>query len=375
MQPHAFGLLFPGSRAPFGGAEVRAFTFARMLKAAGTFHPVFEVGAERLPPKGPLPAAEFEIFPGPEREFTLAKPDGDTLRAFERARLDALVSLGANEVSHEMTRLGEALGLPTVVGIASDQSLGRAIYQNSATPNEYGVPGFHVWEALQRADLVLAQTRWQQDHLRRLTTRASHLVPNPIPAGWEDLPAGRASAFEFDFLWVGRPGPDKNPDLVFEMARELPRATFRMVVDGGLAALPEWWRRHLPPNVVLSDRVDGQAGIQGLMRACRAILNTSPLEGFPNLMLQGAMVGCPTFFLAVDPDGWASEHGCAASAFGDIDALAPLLATALTDEPRLKDMAERARQRAETFHAPAAVQRSWTGALGDLLRETGSVGA
>ncbi|HJW34310.1 MAG TPA: hypothetical protein VJ505_13270 [Holophagaceae bacterium] len=375
MQPNAFGLLFPASKVPFGGAEVRAITFARMLKESGAFQPLFEVNAERQGTQAKGVPGTFEIFTTPERAFAPSKPDAATLRAFERMKLQALVSLGANEVSHEMVLLGKALGLPTVVGLASDQSLGQAVYKGSGTPNEYNVPGFHVWEALVGADLVLAQTQWQQARLRRIANRPSRLVPNPIPTGWEDLPPGRSEGFDFDFLWIGRPYADKNPDLVFELARELPQASFRMVVDGGAAALSPWWRQRIPSNVILSDRLNGQGAVQSLMRASRAILNTSPLEGFPNLMLQGAMIGCPTLFLAVDPDGWASEHGCAASAFGRIDDLVRLLARARAEGPWLDAVANRARQRAEAFHTPAAVRRHLMAALGDLLQNDTRVGA
>ncbi len=375
VQPNAFGLLFPATQVPFGGAEVRALTFARMLRESGAFHPVFEVNAERHGTQAKGVPGTFETFGTPERVFSPSKLDPATLRAFERMKLQALVSLGANEISHEMVLLGKALGLPTVVGLASDQSLGQAVYPGSGTPNEYNVPGFHVWEALIGADLVLAQTQWQQARLKRIANRPSHRVPNPIPTGWDTLPAGRSETFEFDFLWIGRPYADKNPDLVFELAREAPQATFRMVVDGGAAALTPWWRTRIPSNVILSDRLNGQGSVQSLMRASRAILNTSPLEGFPNLMLQGAMIGCPTIFLAVDPDGWASEHGCAASAFGRMDDLARLLVRARAEGPWLDAMASRARQRAEAFHAPAAVQAHLMAALGDLLQNGSRVGA
>ena len=140
-----------------------------------------------------------------------------------------------------------------------------------------------------------------------------------------------------------------------------------MVLDSGRAALPAYWRNHLPANVVITDRLESQDELRNLMKSCRAIVNSSPAEGFPNLMLQGATVGCPCIFLNVDPDGWALEHGCAASAHGDVDTFLGLLERAQKDADWLQDMARRAAARATSCHSTERVKQDLIGAVKQAL--------
>lgn len=373
VQINALGLLAPGTNTPFGGAEVRALTFARMLMDSGRFRVSFAVLNE---PDQPFPETSKEglgLFQLPRHAFHSLQANPDITGLYASFQADCFVSLGANEVSYEMVRQAQHLRLPTVVGLASDQSLRDSVFNGSMILNEYLVPEFHAWEALHRATEVLAQTQWQKDRVYRQVGRIATLVPNPIPAGWEQeqgTPAGHADC-AFDFLWVGRPLPDKNPDILFELARDMEHATFRMVCNGGLQALPEPWRSNLPPNVILSDRLDSQEELRSLMVSSRAMVNTSPLEGFPNLMLQGAMVGCPTLFLSADPDGWSADHGCAASAHGDVEGFLALLNRARRDSAWLDGLASRAFQRARTCHSPQAVQQVLVATMDRVLAEAG----
>lgn len=307
------------------------------------------------------------VFQMPAHRFHPTRLWVEILNFYKGLNADCFISLGANEVSHEMVAYAHILGLPSVVGIASDQSLKDSVFQGSMISNDYEIPSFHAWEAMHLATSVLVQTQWQKDWLYRKVGRRGCLVPNPIPAGWGGTYAPRDEVFSFDFLWVGRSSPDKNPEIIFEVARELDSATFRMIVDGGLAAINEPWRSHLPGNVILTDRVDTQEELQELMRSSRAIVSSSPMEGFPNIMLQGATVGCPCIFLNVDPDGWCAEHGCAASAHGDVEQFLTLLRRALNDSEWLETLAQRAFQRTTEHHSPEVVRGSLLGALNQAL--------
>jgi glycosyltransferase involved in cell wall biosynthesis len=297
-------------------------------------------------------------------------PNIDVQNFYSRTNADCFISLGANEVSHEMAEYGRILGVPTIVGIASDQSLRNTVFCGSMVLNEYRVPSYHAWEAMHQATSVLVQTQWQSDWLYRKAGRRGSLVPNPIPRGWEKHIPTRERHFTYDFLWVGRPTADKNPEIIFELARELGSARFRMVMDGGLAAIHERWRFNLPANILLTDRLGSQEELRALMGSSRAIINSSPMEGFPNLMLQGAMVGCPCIFLNVDPDGWGALHGCAASARGDVEAFLGLLAKVLRDPSWLDTMAARAFQRATERHSPEVVKDQLIDAVTQTLRQT-----
>ena len=375
IQKYALGLLAEGFRTSFGGAEVRAVSFAEMLLDSGRFEVAFAVMNEfgRETPKAslrgmPLHGIPVQAWESPGDPCGTGFGLDDLLCGmFESMNAQILVTLGANEVAQEMVHYAHLLGIRSVVGIASDQNLDLGVFRGSMVIDEYGVPHGQAWDAMHRADGVLAQTVSQMDWLHHLTGRKGILIPNPIPLGWVGLRAPERNAFSFDFLWIGRSGPDKNPAILFEAARELPAATFKVVLDNGLAGVPEEWRDSLPANVLVSDRLRSVQEVRELMSVSRAMVNTSPAEGFPNLMLQGAMVGCPTLFLCVDPDGWGTEHGCAATALGDFERFLALLSRALGDGPWLGAMAARARNLALERHAPTLIQAKMVEAMDQLL--------
>lgn len=367
VQINALGLLDPKVRIPFGGAEVRARAFARMLQDSGQFEVAFAVVDETGGTRPKTTPTGIKVHLIPPHPFHPQRLTLEVRDFYKGIRADCFISLGANEVSHELVAYARLLGTPSMVGLASDQSLGDSVFNGSMVLNEYRVPHFHAWEAMHQANVVLAQTQWQLDWLYRKTGQRGVLVPNPIPMGWEGDQAAQPAQTEFDFLWVGRPCTDKNPELMLEVARRLESATFRMVLDSGRTALPAYWRNHLPASVVITDRLESQDELRNLMKSCRAIVNSSPAEGFPNLMLQGATVGCPCIFLNVDPDGWASEHGCAASAHGDVDTFLGLLERAQKDADWLQDMARRAAARATSCHSTERVKQDLIGAVKQAL--------
>jgi glycosyltransferase involved in cell wall biosynthesis len=367
VQINALGLLTPELRIPFGGAETRAVTFAKMLRGTGRFEVAFVVLNKLDQPISKNSEIFHKIHQIPLHNFTQVTMDIHLLDFYKIIHADCFVSLGANEISHEMVRYADHLGVPSVVGIASDQSLKESVFKGSMILNEYEIPSFHAWEAMHGSDLVLAQTYWQKENLFRKVGKHADLIPNPIPSGWENSRIRSRIAYTFDFLWVGRPGPDKNPAIVLEIAREMRSATFRIVMDGGSAAIPQPWQAHIPGNVTITDRVGSNGELRELMTSCRVIINTSPLEGFPNLMLQGAMVGCPFLFLNVDPDGWCSNYGCAASAHGDVDRFLALLSRTLMDGSWTEEMAGKAFLRATEGHSAIVIQSKLAKAMNQVI--------
>jgi len=209
IQINALGLLVPETHIPFGGAEVRAMSFARMLRDSGHFDVSFAVlGGPPLSSVDSRPQG-MAVFQMPPHRFHPTRLWVEILNFYKDIKADCFISLGANEVSHEMVAYARLLGLPTVVGIASDQSLMDSVFQGSMISNEYEIPNFHAWEALNLATSVLVQTQWQREWLYRKVGKRGCIIPNPIPNGWGETALSRGKSFPFDFLWVGRRSPDR----------------------------------------------------------------------------------------------------------------------------------------------------------------------
>ena len=73
------------------------------------------------------------------------------------------------------------------------------------------------------------------------------------------------------------------------------------------------------------------AEIEAWFKHAATVVNTSRLEGFPNVFLQAAKYRRPIISLRIDPDGMLSEHGCGVMADDDPAALEAGLRRCLDD--------------------------------------------
>jgi glycosyltransferase involved in cell wall biosynthesis len=112
---------------------------------------------------------------------------------------------------------------------------------------------------------------------------------------------------DIDVLWMSNLRALKRPELVLELARQMPRVNFTLA--GGAMPYPSG-RTYFDdvqaaaaqlPNVNLPGAIRYTDSGQWFDRA-RILLNTSTVEGFPNTFLQAWIRGVPvvSFF---DPDG------------------------------------------------------------------------
>ncbi len=154
---------------------------------------------------------------------------------------------------------------------------------------------------LRRADLVAAQTEHQSRMLRE-----NHDLDSCVINMMVEPPApGPAVEKDIDVLWVGNLRPLKRPELVLELARQLPGVQF-MLVGGPMPGGQTYYDDMIAaaarlPNVTMKGPVRYRDS-GALFDRARILLNTSTIEGFPNTFLQAWVRGVPvvTFF---DPDG------------------------------------------------------------------------
>jgi len=202
FQLYMHGLLDPEVRTPFGGAEVRAMTFARMLRDSGAAQVAVALANDSGSPLKASVMQGMRVSEIPVPDFGEAWTSPMIVPFLQGMGVDCLVSIGANPWSDLMVKAAKVAGIPTVVGLASDQSLKDSVFPGSTLPDDYGSPSFHVWDALAGAGRVLAQTQWQKDRLFAQFGRDCTLIRNPIPAGWE-TPVPEAKPSSTSSGWAG----------------------------------------------------------------------------------------------------------------------------------------------------------------------------
>src|SRR5262245_25862243 len=157
---------------------------------------------------------------------------------------------------------------------------------------------------LRRADLVAVQTEHQGRMLmdnHRLESSVVNMLVEPPKRGAATVNK------DIDVLWLGNLRSLKRPELVLELARQLPDVNFTLA--GGACPF-EWGYTYFDdvkaaatrlPNVSMPGGIRYTESGAWFDRA-RIFLNTSSIEGFPNTFLQAWIRGVPvvSFF---DPDG------------------------------------------------------------------------
>lgn len=243
--------------------------------------------------------------------------------------MSAVLCFGNSSVSAQTIADCERYGIPSLLMIASDSDLDESYTKSATGSNPYGAMHSACWYAITHATRVVVQTKLQQDLLSERFRRESVLMRNPVPT----LP--NAASFERTnsdmVLWIGRADPlHKRPMLCIELARLLPDIKFVMIVNSPHRRQFLDIERVAPANVQMIERVD-PSRVWELMARARLLVNTSSLEGFPNVFLQAAVAHVPVVSLEVDPDGLFSKIGGGFCAQGDFNQFVDIVRSVWTD--------------------------------------------
>jgi len=157
---------------------------------------------------------------------------------------------------------------------------------------------------LRHADLVAVQTGFQGNMLRENHGLESDVVNMLVEPPRRATPPVKK---DIDVLWLGNLRSLKRPEMVLELARQMPDVSFTLA--GGPCPFPSGYTYFDDvkaaaarlPNVSMPGGVRYTESGEWFDRA-RIFLNTSSIEGFPNTFLQAWIRGVPvvSFF---DPDG------------------------------------------------------------------------
>jgi glycosyltransferase involved in cell wall biosynthesis len=288
----------------FGGESVQQTLLARSFVARGysVSMIVKEYGqGPEISPEG------IRVIP------TFSEDDGFPVLRFLHPRITKLFGAlhAANAEIYYQSCAGMVTGMTALYCKAtSKRFVLRIAHDNDCIPDKllikYKRDKMLYELGLRMADVVLAQTAYQQELLRE-----HYRIPSMVVDMVVEIPDRMRQDKEIGFLWVNNFRPFKRPELFLELARRHPERPFVMIGGPcpGAATLFEECRSAAQsiPNLRFLGPLPLAAVNEHIDRSL-FLVNTSPVEGFPNSFLQSWVRGVPvlSFF---DPDRLIQRHG------------------------------------------------------------------
>jgi glycosyltransferase involved in cell wall biosynthesis len=161
-------------------------------------------------------------------------------------------------------------------------------------------------KGLMLADCIITQTAQQQLMLKQGFGLASTplSMPSDVSSSLSPAELTNQRTGRLNVLWVGRMMPVKRPEMILDIAAQLPEITFHVVggTDQDAAYNDSIMTRAAGlSNVIMHGRMS-RSDVFRLYRSCHALTCTSEYEGFPNTFLEAFAHGLPVIS-TVDPDG------------------------------------------------------------------------
>ena len=344
-----------------GGSERQTALLARELAARG--HDVSLVvtqlpGQERV-------ADGVRVIPAwdPQRGVRFARALSyrypRLYRLLRAERADIYYSRGAGFHTPFVVRAARDVHATSVLALASDRDLYPssraalfAVGHSRLSPLIASLAHavYRHW-ALAAATCVAVQNREQAAACAALNLR-SVVVPNILvsPAeGLADIEPVR------DAIWVGNVHEgrrSKGLEALVKLTQRLPSVDFTIVgMLGGESHAASIERLHDLANVHVSGPLE-HAETQRAIAGHRLVINTSPSEGFSNVMLEGWALGRPSVTLAVNPSGLLTGDRLGVCAGGDLGSMAAAIVALLADPEARETMGRRGLDYVHQTHAP-----------------------
>lgn len=161
------------------------------------------------------------------------------------------------------------------------------------------------------ADLIIAQTQQQAELIKNNFNQDAKIMTNPI-----DLETAASPNKTGYALWVGKSDAKKNPSLLLNIAKRAPNVPFIMIMNNTNQELFDQCTAQCPENVEIIESVLFSE-VEQYFAGATVLINTSPLEGFPNTFLQAGKYKVPILSYQVDPDDYITTWNCGVVANGD----------------------------------------------------------
>ena len=342
----------------YGGAEVQAAFVARALKDQG-FDVSLVVADLTADAHVPYPAINaFQTTDGlPVLRFFHPRMSG-IFAALAQAGADVYYQRNAGMVTGLVADYARRNGKGFIYGAGSDTDFSlrtvliegwrdRLIYM-------YG---------LRRAHGVVVQNNAQLNAARRVLKGPVVSIPNGVmPAEQSDTNAGGP------ILWAGALRPVKRPDLFIELARRFPEREFVMVGGSVSTSVPYAEATQEQARAVANLQLTGwlpNADVVRLISRASVVVNTSTVEGFPNVYLEAWNHGVPVVAFN-DVDGLLEHEGLGALC-SNLDDLEQKLRALLDDPAALRTAGQRARDLVARRFSPAVLGPRYATFIRDVL--------
>jgi glycosyltransferase involved in cell wall biosynthesis len=221
-------------------------------------------------------------------------------------------------------------------------------------------------EALSAADALIAQNQFQYENASRLFDTETHLIPNGyIDPGVETKTTTTETPM---VLWVSRFRSFKRPEVVLEIAKQVPDARFVLIGSKNNESLYD----RITAEAQALDNVDvvgyvPYEEINEYFERCDLFLNTSKSEGFPNTFLQAWAHRKPVVSLNVDPNDIIATNNIGFCANESIDDLIQQLQNLIADTSSRRAMGDAAYEYFKANHSIKSVAAEY-----ERVLQTGS---
>jgi glycosyltransferase involved in cell wall biosynthesis len=356
---NAYDILTGGNSGTAGGAQLQQSVIARELVSRG--HDVYFVEHDsEIKTKDEVDGIKIVTKPKPQGNFVS--------RAFQAVSSTFII---LKDIHPDVCyfRVLDFEMFPTllycklydakfVYGFAHDNEV--TTNPNTLTgPIKGSYPYLHLTrKALSAADALITQNQFQHRSASRLFSADTYLIPNGYidPAVTQtDGPADVPTV-----LWVSRFRSHKRPEIVLDIADEIPDARFLLIGTKNNEELYESVvdQSQSVDNVEVIGYVPYEQ-INEYFEACDVFLNTSASEGFPNTFLQAWAHKTPVVSLDVDPNNSLSDTEIGFFADGSVDDLIQQLQTLIDDTDTQHKMGTAAYDYFKNNHSIESVSRRY----------------
>lgn len=336
-----------------GGAEVQLRMLAHGLADAG-YSVSFGVGGyegvqDAVTDEGIRMTVLYSMRNGTRRATTKLLRPFQMIAGLRRMPTDVVISMGAGAQAGVLAAWCRLTKRRYIFWLASDtDAVCHIDGMSRVAPRDRWL----ALRGLRWADTIVAQTRKQADAIREHHERDAVVVPNIWPHAIE-------MADEADdpyALWVSNIRPEKRPEMLIEIARELPEIRFVMI-GGSVDGYRELYDT-IREDAELLSNVDFRGYVpfeetQPWFTGARLLVNTSAVEGFPNTYLQAWAAGKPVV-ASFDPDAILAEQGIG-RVFGDTMEGIVTLRSLWFDREKREDMGSRAASYMSRVHGTTQV--------------------
>jgi len=283
-----------------------------------------------------------------------------TLRqALRKIAADVYYTRGGGFFTYTVIKIARQMGAVALLGIAHDLdlyidharahfSVGNGLLTSMIAPFAYKLS---YVPALQSASCIVVQNEAQAARCTELKL-PHQLIPNIVEYPPDDL---LASQEDLDVVWIGNIRGSYATKGFFELIdliKSVPDLCFGIAGDiSDTSLISKIGDIKQSANVHYFGSLSHAETLKVIARS-KIVINTSPSEGFSNVILEGWSLGKPAVTLQVNPNNLLEEGRLGLCARGDLRKMAAMIKQYLENDAERQLVGVRCRQYVATHHSP-----------------------